>query len=346
MILKDKQRYNNMEEAARRYSKKTILITGSSGFIGSSLARAFFDIDCHLLLLDINGRIDVPRNVISSVKFIKGDVTRESTWKHSLRGVDFVFHLAALEYARSNFDIYKDLNINVLAVISLLEVCRINNYKGRIIFSSSANLFGLTTFLPVNEKVESRPVSLWSAHKLLAENYFNIYAAKYGIRAVILRLTNIYGPAYNKKAADNAVINRVIADALAGRNLCLYRNSDCRRDYLYIDDVVRGFLLAGISAGELPEKGYYVIGSGKGIAISQAWKIVTHEVERKIGLKVKIRMNRKIKLEPFDCRNFVADSRLFSEITGWKSLTVFKNGIRSTVASMLSFRSNYGSKKQ
>lgn len=345
MISKEDQQVNIIIKAASKYRKKTILITGSSGFIGSSLARAFFDIDCRLLLLDINGRIDVPKNIISSVKLIKMDVTRESTWKDLLRGVDFVFHLAALEYNCSNFDIYKDLSINALAVISLLEACRKNKYKAKIIFSSSANLFGLANSLPLNEKSQTDPISLWSAHKLMAENYLKIYMAKYGICAVILRLTNVYGPAYNRKALCNVVINKVIANALAGDDLYLYRNSECQRDYLYIDDVVRGFLLAGIFDGEPPEKGYYLIGSGEGLTISEVWKIIASEVEKQMGTKVKVRANHRIALEPFDYRNFIADSRLFSRTTGWESLTKLKNGIRSTVASMVSFGRNYGSKE-
>jgi len=345
MISKEDQQVNIMIEAASKYRKKTILITGSSGFIGSSLARAFFDIDCRLLLLDINGRIDVPGNINSSVKFIKGDVTGEGAWRGLLRGVDFVFHLAALEYNRLNFDIYKDLSINALAVVSLLETCRKNKYKAKIIFSSSANLFGLANSLPLNEESQTDPVSLWSAHKLMAENYLKIYMAKYGIGAAILRLTNVYGPAYNGKALCNVVINKAIADALAGKDLYLYRNRECQRDYLYIDDVVRGFLLAGILDGEPPEKGYYVIGSKEGLAISEVWKIIANEVEKQIRRKVKVRINRRIALGHFDYRNFIADSRLFSRTTGWEPLTKLRNGISSTVASMVSSGDNYGSKE-
>lgn len=345
MIPKDYKQNGITQEILKGYSRKTILLTGSSGFIGSSLARAFFDVDCQLRLLDTNSRIEVPKDPVASVKFIKGDITQKNIWKNSLKGVDFLFHLAALEYNRSNFDIYKDLNINALAIINLLEVCRVYNYKTKIIFSSSANLFSLASPLPLNEESKTDPASLWSAHKLLAENYIKVYAVKYGIKAVILRLANVYGPTYNDKAMGSVVINKAISNALAGKDLYLYRNRNSFRDYLYIDDAVRAFLLAGNCKNVLPKYGYYVIGSQEGLTISKAWRMIASEVGRQSKRKIRIKFNRKIKPEPFDYRNFVADSGLFSKTTGWQPLTRLRNGIRLTMASMLPLESDYGTRK-
>lgn len=334
MNSKEEKQYKLAQEAARKYGKKTVLITGSSGFIGSSLARAFFDVDCKLRLLYHAQPIAVPGKTAASVKFIKGDITRCDVWRGALKDVDVVFHLAALESSRSNYDVQKDLSVNVAAVAGLLEACRETGFKGKIIFSSSVNLFGSANSLPLNEKSLTIPVSLWAVHKLTAENYFKVYGLKYGIRYDTLRLANLYGPAYNEKAICNMVVNKVIANGLAGKDLRLYRNRGCLRDYLHIDDAVRAFFLAGALDRKPPENGYYVIGSGEGATIERAWEIISEEVGRYTGGKVKILIDNKTVLDPVEYREFVADPGLFSRRTGWAALMSLKNGIRSTVLSM------------
>ena len=334
MTLKVKKQHRIVGNATRKYWKKTVLITGSSGFIGSSLARAFFDIDCKLRLLYHGQPLAAPGKTAASIKFIRGDVTREDVWRRALKGVDVVFHLAALESSRSNYDIYKDLSVNVAAVAGLLEVCRKTGFKGKIIFSSSVNLFGPAESLPLNEKSLTTPVSLWAAHKLTAENYLKVYGLKYGIRFDTLRLANLYGPAYNEKATCNMVVNKVIASGLAGNDLRLYRNSGCLRDYLYIDDAVRAFILAGTLDRRPPENGYYVVGSGEGLTIARAWRFISLEAGQSIGKKISIRTDRKTVLDPVEYREFVADSGLFSRATGWSALMTFRNGIRETARSM------------
>ncbi len=336
MDIKFNQQSKEIEKAAEKYKNKSVLITGSSGFIGSSLARAFFGVDCRLRLLDVYNALDIPKEAIAKVEFIKGDITCQDVWNNSLKGIDYVFHLAALEYNRSDFNLDKDLAINALAVVKLLKTCCRNKNKPKIIFSSSANLFGLKNILSLNEESRTEPASLWSAHKLLAENYLKIYAAKYKINMVILRLANVYGPSFNNKAMGNVVVNRVITNALAGKDLYLYRNKQSLRDYLYIDDAVRAFLLAGSCKSPLPKHGYYVIGSQGGLSISQAWKMIATEIEKKTGKKIRIKFDRETKLEPFDYRNLTADSRLFSKATVWLPLTRLRSGIRSTIVSMLS----------
>lgn len=334
MSLKEGKQYRIVKEAIKKYGKKTVLITGSSGFIGSSLARAFFNVDCELRLLYHAHPIKVPGKTAASVKFIKGDITRADVWRGALKDVDVVFHLAALESSRSNYDVQKDLSVNVAAVAGLLEVCRETGFKGKIIFSSSVNLFGSANSLPLNEKSRTTPVSLWAVHKLTAENYFKVYGLKYGIRSDTLRLANLYGPAYNGKAISNMVVNKVIANGLAGKDLCLYRNRGCLRDYLHIDDAVRAFILAGVLDRKPPENGYYVIGSGEGATIERTWKIISGEVGRYTGRKVKILIDNKTILDPVEYREFVSDPGLFSRKTGWAALMSLKNGIKSTVLSM------------
>ncbi|MFA5779083.1 MAG: NAD-dependent epimerase/dehydratase family protein [Elusimicrobiota bacterium] len=323
-----------------KYKNKTILISGGFGYIGSSLSAALFDVKCKIKLLDKNIQDEwIPKKTRAEVTIVKGDVSKKETWQKVLPGIDYLFHLAALEYNRSAFDIYKDMDINALSVIHLLEVCREKQYKLKIVFSSSANLFGLDSILPVNENHCSDPMSLWSVHKLMAENYLKIYAKKYGIDVVILRLANVYGPTANSLAVKNTVINKMIDSALSGMGLTLYANKNCERDYVFIDDVIRAFLFAGISKTNY---GFNIIGSGEGKTITKVWELIAREIEGNTGKPVKIKFDRTVKLEPFDMRNFVADTSLFRKSTGWRPTILLKEGIKLTTNALIALRRNNG----
>ena len=164
--------------------------------------------------------------------------------------MDYVFHLAAKEYFyRSEYDPEQDLQFNALPILRLLEVCRVQTYRPKIVFASSANLFGLVDTLPVNEDNRDNPLTMWAVHKLTAENYLRLYAQQFGIQSITLRLANVYGPTARWSVMDRVVINKVIAKALDGEALVTYANQSCVRDYVFLDDVVSAFMLAGTCCG-------------------------------------------------------------------------------------------------
>jgi nucleoside-diphosphate-sugar epimerase len=322
-------------EIEKTYAGKTILISGAFGYIGSLLTSYLLEIDCKLILLDKVIEADwLPKDKRAKCVFQKGDITDRHTWELSLPGVDFLFHLAALEYDRLNFDIMGDLVVNGLAVAYCLDVCRVKGYRPKIVFSSSANIFGLVNQLPVDEKFKDDPISLWSIHKLLAENYIRYYVRKHAIQSVILRLSNIYGPTDNLAAKGNVVINKVIMQALSGKPIKLYANKECIRDYIYISDVVMAFLLAGKDINLLPEQNSFLIGSGEGRTMEEVWRLIADKTATCINKEVKIEIDRSVQLEPFDMRNFVADTSQFEKFYGWRPTVFMEEGVSMTIDSL------------
>ena len=321
--------------SAKAYSGKTILISGGRGFIGSALAQSFVDVECRVILLDhLPNRFWLPQGKRAQYSSKLGDISLPETWKDVLPGVDYFFHFAALEYHRTSYDMFRDLQMNAISCLHCLECCRINEFRPKIVFASSANLFGGGASLPVSESARDNPPSLWSLHKLLAEHYFRVYAQTDGIDSVSLRLSNVYGPTANPDVMKRSVVNRMIANALSGEPLVLFSNRNRIRDFVYLDDVVQAFLLAGRMNSLSDDNRFYVIGSEERATYAEVGKLIANQVSASIEKTVVVEQDDSVSLEPLDSRDFVADSGLFCGQTGWVSRVSINDGIGLTINAM------------
>jgi UDP-glucose 4-epimerase len=319
------------------YGGKRALITGGHGFIGSSLAWELAGAGCRVVILD--QCLDPswrPEVLPGQIESVAGDIALRKTWEALLPGMDVVFHLAAVEYRALGYHPARDLRVNTRAVLQLLETCCRRGLRPRIVFSSSANLFGTGATVPIGEAYGDQPLALWSVHKLMAEQYLRVYARRYGIDAVILRLANVYGPTAAPGALFRVVLNRVVAAALAGKGLSLYANRHCRRDYVFSRDVVRAFLEAGRLASAAPEVEMFVIGSGEGRTFTDIWSLIARQVEGITGRPVPLAVDERQEIEPLDFRNFIADTTAFRRRTGWAPATFLEEGIAEVIETIRS----------
>ncbi len=321
-----------MKQQIKKYFVgKKILVTGFRGYVGSSLAQLISEFDCNLTLLDVVSLGWCPSSSEANIEVVQGDVTEPNTWSSVLEGVDCVFHLAALEYDRSNFDVIKDWKINALSVLNLVEACRVSGIRPKIVFASSANIFGAVDELPVNENTRDNPASLWSVHKLTAENYLRTYAQRYGVGSIVLRLPNVYGASACLSVADRAIVNNAIIQALAGKAIRVFRNSGCKRDYMYVGDVAMALLSASICES-MPQKGeFYVIGGESVMTFEDLWNIIANKVGAVTGKRVSVEQDKSVTLEPLDMRDFVADTSKFCGLTGWTPKVLLEKGIEETI---------------
>ncbi len=215
-----------------------VLVTGGAGFIGSHVAAVLLAQDHDVTVLD-NLSAGYRRLCPDGARFIEGDLADEERLPGWLRGHDAVIHMAGfIEVERSVREPLAFTINNVVNSVRLLEGMRQADV-GKIVFSSSACVYGVPSRLPIREDdplgVQSNP---YGASKVSIESFVATYNQVHGMDAVILRYFNPYGPNELHRPETHAIPNFVRA-ALARRPMPLYWKGETVRDYIYVEDLAR-----------------------------------------------------------------------------------------------------------
>src|SRR5438552_1326003 len=173
------------------YIGKRVLVTGGCGYLAFSLVRALRAVGTSIIRLCRAGGTPAP-SVPSGpgrIEVVLGDVRDPKVWSRTLPGVDFVFHLAAqTSVPRASQDPQADLEVNVRAMLHLLESCRRERHSPVVLFAGTATQSGIPSAVPVNETQPDAPVTIYDFHKLLAESYLKHYSVQGVVRGATLRL--------------------------------------------------------------------------------------------------------------------------------------------------------------
>ncbi len=311
------------------YSGKTVAITGGCGYIGTALAETLKGHAKKTLCISRRA-LPLPGN--SDREIFEADIRTSSCWENIVRRADIIFHLAGNTsvYAAAH-DPAESLNSTVLPINHLIAAGQATGRRPRVVFASTATVHGLTDKLPVSESDPANPTTLYDLHKLFAEMQMTL-ATKQGILAsVALRLANVYGPSLGSSASeDRGILNKIARMALQGKNLQIYGHGNYLRDYIYIDDVVRAFLLAGITGGVDGQNLF--VASGVGITVKQAFQLVADHAAKVTGRKVLIEhVDWPAGADPIERRNFFADITGISDKLNWMPEVDMKNGIRRLI---------------
>ena len=308
-----------------------ILITGGSGYIASNLIQRLSSHHCDITIITRKDSLKEKTVGKATIHSLHMSVTDINNWKPVLSGIDVIYHLAAqTSIYQANQDPEQDLLINVLPLIRMLETCRACNFRPVIIFASTSTISGIPTTLPVDDSAPDDPMTIYDLHKKIAEDYLLFYIQQNVVTGSILRLTNVYGPGPKSSNADRGVINQMIKRALQSQDLTLYGSGNYIRDYVFIDDVVDAFIKAYEYSGNL-DGGHYVIGSGKGRTIKEAFQIIQEITMKKTGKSAQItHVDPPENLHPIEKRNFVANSRRYHDLTGWTPGYLLEEGLNIT----------------
>ncbi len=313
------------------YEGKRILVTGAGGFLGGALIEAFSEIRCDLVCLSRSGQFPVNQGKARRTDKLAIYNSREF-WEKILPGADYIFHFAAQTgVPEAEADACLDYESNVKPLLTFLEVCREMKFSPAVVFAGTATQVGIPDTLPVSEDAPSNPVTVYDFHKQMAENELKNAVLEKIVRGVTLRLTNVYGPGKNVSSPERGVLNQMIRRALEGGVMSVYGSGGEIRDYLYIDDAIRAFLVAACTSGVLCG-GQFIIGSGKGHSILESFQIIRDSVMNLTGIEASIELTAyPEKKSKIDSRNFIADSRRFEELTGWRARTNLYQGIERSI---------------
>jgi len=317
----------NLEDA---YSRKKVLITGGMGFLGSNLAHRLVELGANVSILDAQlplygGNPFNLNGIENDVDVHIGDIRDENMVSEVVVGKDIIFNFAAqVSYIDSNLDPLLDNDINCRGHIILLESCKKSNPDARMLFSSSRMVYGRITGTPVPETHTTEPLSMYGTHKLSGENYHLMYYRSYKVPTTCLRIANPYGPRQQMKHSKYSILGWFIRMAMEGQTIKVFGEGEQIRDYIYVSDIVEGFLACGVSDECIGE--VFNIGSGTGSRFVDMIKTILEVVDN--GEMEHVPWPEDY--ESVETGGYISDNTKLTNTTGWKSKVDLRKGIELT----------------
>jgi len=314
-----------------RLKGKTVVVTGASGYIGSVLVDALVRHSCNVVRVS---RVDmVP---LADTKTITVDIRNADTWAEIVAPADIIYHLAGSTsvYAAAR-NPAESLHSTLLPLNHLVRAAAEQQCKPRVVFASTATVYGFTPQRPVSETIEPKPTTVYDLHKLFAEQQLALASQQGILESVSLRLANVFGPSSSVSSADDrGILNRVTAMALQGKDLMVYGGGNYFRDYVYITDVVNAFLFAGICP-QLGGKSFN-IASGNGRTVREAFELAAAQAGKITGHSVAVESTPwPAGVDSIEFREFTADIEKYTTATGWIPEINLEQGIALLVAELL-----------
>lgn len=290
-----------------------VLVTGGAGFIGSNIAAAVTEENRVRVLDDLSG--GRRENVPDGAELIVGDVRDDEALDAAMEGVDLVFHEAAVvSVARSTEAPLETTRTNVDATVRVLEHAR--SAGARVVFASSAAVYGPPDAIPVDESHPTRPASPYGISKLAADHYVRCYASLYDVPTVALRYFNAYGPG-QPDGDYSGVIGTFVDQATAGDPITVEGDGEQTRDFVHVDDIVRANLRAATTehVGEA-----FNVGTGDSVTISR----LANTVRELAGSASTIRSGDA---RPGDIRHSCADTTNARDQLGFEATVSLSDGL-------------------
>ena len=331
--------------------KKTVLVTGSAGFIGANLVKELIKTtDYEIIGVDnLNDYYDVAlkeyrlkeiESLNGDFTFIKGNIADRAlidslfdTYKFSI-----VVNLAAqagVRYSITNPDVY--IESNMIGFYNILEACR-HHSVDHLVYASSSSVYGSNKKVPysTDDKVDN-PVSLYAATKKSNELFAHAYSKLYDIPSTGLRFFTVYGPAGRPDMAYFSFTNKLIK----GETIKIFNYGNCKRDFTYVDDIVKGIKLVMEKAPErktgedglpIPPYAIYNIGNNNPENLLDFVQILSEELIRAEILPPDYDFASHKELVPMqkgDVPVTFADTSALERDFGFKPSTSLRDGLRA-----------------
>jgi UDP-glucose 4-epimerase len=313
------------------YRGRRVMITGGLGFIGSNIAHRLVALGADVLLVDslipdYGGNLFNIQGIEDRVRVNIADVRQASTMNYLVKGRDVIFNLAGqVSHIDSLRDPHTDLEINCRSQLTLLEACRHHNPGSKVVYASTRQIYGRPDHLPVSERHLVRPTDVNGINKAAGEYYHLVYNNVFGVRGCALRLTNVYGPRQLLKHNRQGFIGWFIRLAIEDREIEVFGDGSQVRDFVFVEDVVEAFLLAG-ATDEVNGEAFNV-GGDEHLAHRDLVRLLIETAGSGRFRFVEWPAEKK----SIDIGSFYADSTLFRTRTGWSPATALAPGLARTI---------------
>lgn len=323
------------------FHNRNVLITGGLGFIGSNLAIRLVELGAEVTLADAmipgyGGNLFNIAPIKDRVRINFGDVCDPHAMNYLVQGQDIVYHLAGqVDHILSLSDPFPDIDMNIKGTAVVMEALKHHNPGARLIYTGTRGQYGPQVTLPVSEEAPTNPRGIYEVSNLAAEKIIQVYNDIHGIRSVLLRLTNVYGPRAQMQHSRYGVVNWFIRLAVDDDTIKVFGTGRILRDFLYVEDCVDALLLSAVceeAAGQIfnvgldhPTNFVQLAEAIVRIAGTGRWEFAPFSAERKAQ-------------EPGD---FYSDISKIRRVMGWEPKTSLEEGLRHTIDYYRRYKEHY-----
>ena len=312
----------------RNFKNKRILVTGAGGFIGSHLTEALLEISGEVrAFVHYNSRNDwgfleeLSSAAKSSIEVISADLRDYHAIKQATKQVDIVFHLGASIGIPYSLSYPNDVvETNVIGTLNILKAS-LENSVSKVIHTSTSEVYGTAQYVPIDEKHPLNPQSPYAASKIAADKLAESFFRSYGLPVSILRPFNTFGP----RQSLRAIIPTVITQLLEGKKVVV-GNVKPRRDFTFVLDTVRGFIMLGRK--NKVEGETFNLGTKKDISIRELILLAS----KLIGVTPEIKVDhRRVRVNQSEVMRLISDNSKAVKILGWRPIYTAKEGLNLTI---------------
>ncbi len=301
-----------------------VLVTGGAGFIGSHLCETLLEQDAKVIAYDnlSTGKIEYIRDLPEKkIKFIQGDIRDSTALEKAARNSETIFHLAAQTSVPFSMKKPKeDFEVNAHGTLNVLEIAR--KKDARIVFASTAAVYGNAEKTPTPEDYPTRPISFYGLSKRVAEDYCQFYHENYGVEVVILRIFNVYGLRGHGVIPD--FLNKL--KKTPGR-LEVLGTGEQSRDFIHVSDVVRALVLC--AQHQKVDGQVYNLGSGTATSVTAIARMMIASLNMRGVTKLSFTGGQAwegdAKLTHADISKIVAE-------LNWRPLVKLRDGIKNLLS--------------
>lgn len=305
---------------------KKVLVTGADGFIGSHLTQALLEEGCEVRALaqynSFNnwGWLEDIRH--SGLEVVTGDVRDPNYCRHIVKGIDTVFHLAALiaiPYSYVAPDSYVDTNVK-----GTLNICQAVRDEGvdRLLVTSTSEVYGTARYVPIDEKHPKQPQSPYSASKIGADAIALSFYNAFETPVTIVRPFNTYGP----RQSARAIIPSIITQIAGGAREIMVGDLTPTRDFNYVSDTAAGFIALAKCDGAIGKE----INIATGREVSMADTLQT--IAKLMGADVEWVIDpQRLRPEGSEVFRLLGDNSLIKSLTQWRPRHSLEEGLRQTI---------------